>query len=284
MHKKYFEGWYYKQQKGDVTIAVIAGRSSEEAFLQVITNDRSYYVPYPLEQYEKSDTLRVGNSMFDKDGIALDIHTKTLSLTGHILFTNGMRLITDIMGPFRFLPMQCRHSVISMHHDLCGQLLYNGQAINFSGGHGYIEGDRGNSFPKSYLWLHCNDFEDGSAIMVSVASIPLLGFTFTGCICAILYKGKEYRLATYHKVRVVAATKTNVELIQGKFHLVIVMEPKEGYQLAAPCYGEMNCMIREAPDCKVHISFYDDGVRLFENASDHASFEYVEALGEGMKQ
>lgn len=65
-------------------------------------------------------------------------------------------LRSDIMGPFRFLPgMECSHGVISMGHSLEGKLDLNGKRIDFSGGTGYVETDRGRSFPSAYLWTQC---------------------------------------------------------------------------------------------------------------------------------
>ena len=60
------------------------------------------------------------------------------------------------MGPFRFLPgMECSHGVISMGHALEGTLTLNGAVLDFAGGTGYVETDRGRSFPSAYLWTQC---------------------------------------------------------------------------------------------------------------------------------
>lgn len=58
-----------------------------------------------------------------------------------------------------------------------------------------MEGDRGYSFPRNYVWTQCS-FPDG-ALMLSIADIPIGGFHFTGVISIVLLHGKEYRLATY---------------------------------------------------------------------------------------
>ena len=115
-------------------------------------------------------------------------------------------LRTDIMGPFRFLPMQCSHSVYSMAHTLAGGFTVDGRFIDLTGGTGYIEGDRGSAFPRDYLWVQCNDFAQPCSVMASVAHIPFCGRSFTGCICAVVYRGREYRLATYRGVRIVEAS------------------------------------------------------------------------------
>lgn len=275
---RYFEGWYFKQQKDDMTIALIAGRSSEEAFVQVITNDESHYISYPLDQYQRGAVVRVGGNLFSKRGISLDLKTPQIKLMGSIRFLNLTPLATDIMGPFSVLPMQCSHMVVSMYHDLEGQLSLRDRIMDFSGGIGYIEGDRGVSFPQHYVWFHCNDFEDKRSIMVSVASVPLLGFAFKGCICAIWHHGKEYRLATYRGVRIVAATEWRIELSQGDLRLIVEVEPQTGYQLAAPHCGKMRRLIHDAPACKARVWFYQKGRLVFDGTSRQASFEHVGVL------
>ena len=58
------------------------------------------------------------------------------------------------MGPFRFIAgMECSHGVISMMHSLEGTIEINGEIVDFSGGTGYIETDRGRSFPSAYSGL-----------------------------------------------------------------------------------------------------------------------------------
>ena len=65
------------------------------------------------------------------------------------------------MGPFRLISdMECAHGVISMAHRLEGILNVNGECFDFSDGMGYIETDRGHSFPNAYLWTQCTWHED----------------------------------------------------------------------------------------------------------------------------
>ncbi|MGN0978195.1 MAG: hypothetical protein ACI4PH_09090 [Faecousia sp.] len=57
---------------------------------------------------------------------------------------------------------------------------------------GYMEGDRGYSFPRKYAWTQCS-FPDG-ALMLSIADIPVGGFHFTGVIGIVLLQGKNTAL------------------------------------------------------------------------------------------
>ena len=48
----YFDGYYYKHQKGDDVLSfLVMGRSNSEEFIQVITRDSSYNVPFIGENY-----------------------------------------------------------------------------------------------------------------------------------------------------------------------------------------------------------------------------------------
>ena len=144
-----FEGWYFKHQTGGKSLAIIPGKSLDSAFiLVVVTDSNSYHIPYPLNDYYKSENhqafhLRIGDSMFTHSGI-----TVILTLTGEIAYTNASPIDGDIMGLFRFFPMECRHGVVSMNHNLKGAVMLNGEQLDFAGGKGYIESDSGRSFLK----------------------------------------------------------------------------------------------------------------------------------------
>lgn len=177
------------------------------------------------------------------------------------------------MGPFQFVPfMQCRHSVFSMKHQVNGQITINGQIYKFQNGIGYIEGDRGYSFPKQYIWTQCC-FNDGS-LMLSVADIPLFGFHFTGIIGIILLGGKEYRIATYLGATVKHIGNNSVIVKQGKYTLTAKLIEKNSYPLYAPENGKMSRTIHESASCKAYYRFSDNGKVLCEFTSDMASFEY----------
>lgn len=264
--KEFFDGYYYKHQKGDNTIAFIPGISSDSKFIQVITNDKSYHVPF-------KDNL--GGNIFSKEGIKVNINYKDLSIKGNIKYSNLTPIKYDIMGFFKYFPMECSHGVISVHHTLDGSLTLNGKEIDFTNGVGYIEKDSGTSFPKSYLWVQCNDFKPKCSIMVSIADIPFYGLNFKGCICIVHYLGKEYRLATYLGVKIVGYNDHRLILKQGNYRLDVNIIKREGHSLYAPNVGKMSRTIHETPACKANFKFYIKNKLLFNLNSDNASFEFV---------
>ena len=271
IYNKGFEGWYFKHQKNEDTIAFIPGRAASGAFVQMISpvGSRQFDVP---ELSMECGIIRAGNCVFSRGGCKIDLP----GVCGEIQYGELTPLRSDIMGPFRFFPMECRHGVISMTHTLSGSLLADGELHSFDGGNGYIEKDSGTSFPRSYLWLQCGDFPESCSIMVSIARIPFCGLSFTGCICAIVYHGREYRLATYNGVRIHAAGAEHVCLSQGKLLLEIDMTPLHGgHPLRAPVGGKMSGTIRESSNALVCAHLWDGGKPVFSLCSGHAAYECV---------
>lgn len=266
-----FEGWYFKHQKGDDAIAFIPGRAESGSFVQMISGEGSRQFDVP-GLWADNGAICAGDCLFSPYGVKIDLP----GVAGEIVYGELTPLRSDIMGPFRFLPMQCRHGVLSMAHALSGSLTVDGAVHDFDGGKGYIEKDSGTSFPRSYLWLQCNDFPEPCSIMVSIAHIPFCGLGFTGCICAILYEGREYRLATYHGVRIHAAREDHICLSQGKLLLEIGITPSPGgHPLRSPVRGRMCGTIRESHNAKIHVRLRDHGKLILDLHSHHAACEFV---------
>lgn len=263
--KSYFCGQYYKHHKGNRTLALIVGRTETEHFIQAITDDCSVQIPF-----------QDGN-FFTKRGVRLRIHSPRLSVEGTIRYGKLSPIAYDIMGPFRFFPMECRHGIISMRHKLKGSVMVNGEEWDFTGGEGYMEMDCGRSFPRGYTWIQANDFTPKCAVMAAVASIPFCKIRFRGCICIIQYDGREYRLATYLGVRVIRCTPEEIILQQGKYRLEIRIGGRNAQPLAAPQNGSMVRTIREAVSCPADFRFLIKGRELFHLSSSHAGFEWEKA-------
>lgn len=274
--KKSFDGYYFKHQKEGATVALIPGVSADGAFLQVITNDKSYYFTFPSMMIEKN-CIQTEGCTFSRQGVR--IHLPNIS--GRIDYGPLSPLKYDIMGVFRFLPLECRHGIISMRHSLSGTITVDGRRFDFNGGAGYIEKDSGTSFPKRYIWLQCNDFDDGSSIMAAIADIPFAGRTFQGCICAVLHNGREYRFATYRGVRI-HYIGNRIILLQGRLCLKIEYETEgHGHPLSAPIMGRMDNTIYENNSVRATFSLYEGNRIIFKKTSRNVSFERFPMLGSG---
>lgn len=274
----YFCGWYIKCQNGTQTVAFIVAyhivNNQKSCSLQIITDDGAWNAEYPFDEFcMDKKGVTIGTNVFTKEGCRLDVRQEGLDVRGELKFGEFAPIAYDIMGPFKYVPfMECRHSVFSMKHRVDGGLVINGKAFAFDDGVCYIEGDRGCSFPKEYLWTQCC-FDDGS-LMLSVADIPFCGFRFTGVICAIHYKGKECRIATYLGARAVKIHNGEAVIRQGSKTLTVKRLEDKGKPLAAPVGGDMKRTIRESASCKTYYHLQEKGRTIFEFTSPMAAFEY----------
>lgn len=260
--RKNFCGWYYKCQSDTQTLAVIPATHGGRQSVQIITDSGVWSFSENLE-----------NCLFGSDGFRLNLYENGVSAVGEVRFSGLTPLKNDIMGPFKFVPfMQCRHSVVSMRHRVDGEIIINGEKYSFSDGLGYIEGDRGFSFPSKYLWTQ--NFFGGGSLMLSVADIPFAGRHFTGVIAAVLLNGKEYRLATYLGARAVEIADGKAVIRQGGYTLSARLIEMRARALKAPVSGSMVRTVHESPSCRAAYRFEKNGKILLELQTDRASFEY----------
>ena len=276
----YFKGYYFKCQSQEHTVAMIPALhvtdGKKSCSIQLLTETENWNLSYPIEHYlEKPGELRlrIGKNLFSQEGIHLHIREEGIEAVGTLRFHHLTPLKYDIMGPFSLVPfMECRHSVYSMTHRVDGKLTINGNPFRFANDLGYLEGDRGRSFPKEYVWSQCHFGKN--SLMLSTAEIPLGGIRFTGVIAVIFFRGKEYRLATYLGGKAVKIRDGELILRQGDLTLRAKLLEQESLSLQAPKDGNMIRSVRENPSCKAHYSFYQGGKKLFSFLSDRAAFEY----------
>lgn len=297
--KAYFEGWYLKHQKDNISIAFIPAfhvneKGERTASVQVVTAEGTYCFSFEEKEFYASKKLfyvKINNNVFSEGGISVNLKNENVTITGILYYSPFTELLSDIMGPFRFIPfMQCRHGILSMLHSINGRLAINGREYDFSNGTGYVEKDSGSSFPRFYTWTQCVGWigKRDCSMMASAAHIPLGCFTFTGCICAILYQGREYRLATYMGARIMKNTHNILIIKQGKYKLEIYKAKEEAKEngkragekedkllLYAPQKGSMHRKIEENIACTVRCRFTVSGKPIFDFTDHRASFEYV---------
>lgn len=273
-----FYGWYLKCQSDTQTLAVIPAvhntRNKRTCSIQVITDDDAWTVTFAADSFQRTKrNIFIGENRFGEKGIHLAIHTPQLTIRGNLHFGPLFPLKYDIMGPFALVPfMECRHSVWSMRHSVRGNVCINGKKYSFQNAWGYWEGDRGRSFPKEYIWTQC--FFSGGSLMLSVADIPMLGIHFTGIIGIVLWRGKEYRIATYLGARVVRIQNKMVRVIQGNLVLDVRLIEASERPLKAPAKGDMVRTIHESASCRAFYRLRKEGCTLFAFETDRASFEF----------
>lgn len=210
----YFEGWYYKlvDQTTQHKFAFIPGiflTNEPHAFIQVLNGStaEAWYHHYPLEAFWAADDrfeVQIGKSVFTDEFIRLDIDKPDQYIVGEVSFANThpwpVTLTSPgIMGWYAWVPtMECYHGVVSLDHGLDGQLIVEDTAVSFQNGRGYIEKDRGRSFPSSYIWMQTNHFDTvGTSLTASIAMIPWRSIKFRGFIVGLWHSGTLYKFATY---------------------------------------------------------------------------------------
>lgn len=277
MHHSFY-GWYLKCQSDTQTLAVIPAihntGNKRACSIQVITDNDAWTVMFPADVFQRTKrNIYIGENRFGEKGIYLAVNTPQVTVTGKLDFGPLIPLKYDIMGPFALVPfMECRHSVWSMRHSVRGNVCINGQNYFFRNAWGYWEGDRGRSFPKEYIWTQC--CFSGGALMLSVADIPMAGLHFTGIIGAVLWQGKEYRIATYLGARAIKIQNKMVRVTQGRLELEVRLLEESGHPLKAPSKGDMVRTIHEGVSCRAYYRFSKEGCTLFSFETDRASFEF----------
>lgn len=272
-----FYGWYFKCQSEERTLALIPAvhqsGGKRTCSIQVITEGESFTVAFPGKVYRRrKGILSIGRNQFNEEGIYLAVNSKKLHMKGRLRFGELTPLKSHIMGPFAYLPfLECSHMVWSMQHTVNGTIFLNGEEYRFHNARGYWEGDKGRSFPRTYLWTQ--SFLPEGSVMLSVADIPLGRFSFRGIIAVVYWKGREYRMATYLGATVVEMEEGMVRIRQRKLELEVRLLEAAEQPLRAPSDGRMSRIIHESVACKVFYRFRRDGHTLFALEENMASFE-----------
>lgn len=278
--KEYFCGWYFKCQSEEESIAVIPAvhraDGKQSCSIQLISSGGSWNIPLDCGNGCVSPDrpfARMGRNVFTEKGLYLELRSAGLSVDASLSFGRPSPLNYDIMGPFCCVPfMECRHRIFSMRHEVNGSLTLNGKTLRFDKALGYIEGDRGRSFPRQYMWSQC--FFDGGSLSLAAAEIPLGPHCFTGVIALVQLNGQEYRLATYLGARVLHLENCEIAIRQGALCMTAALLDQRGHELKAPACGAMTRTIRENLNCRVRYQLREGDRLLLDFESDRASFEY----------
>jgi hypothetical protein len=259
--KSYFEGWYFKHvvNNGETVFSLIPGIAFDKngnghSFIQYINgkNAQTQYYKFPVDSFiydSNSFEIQIAINRFSKDNIFLQIDQEPkihaeINYKDHISIESSI-FSPGIMGWYSFLPfMQCYHGLVSLDNRIEGFIQTDNKIVDLTGGKGYIEKDWGESFPKSWLWLQCNTFdEETTSFFFSIAHIPWMGNFFIGYISVFLYKGKVYRFATYNESKInkieLKEDQANIILKNNDIELKVEAKRKNGGILKAPVLGNM---------------------------------------------
>lgn len=301
----FFEGWYFKVIDATETyrFAFIPGTfinpdpEKTHSFIQVLngsTGTTKYLRYTDFQAAHDHFDVRIAENHFTRERINLQINQEETVIKGTLAFVEPKPWpITwaqpGIMGPFGWLPfMECNHGVVSLDHAIEGALEIEGQLIDFTGGRGYIEKDWGSNFPKGYIWMQCNHFQEvGTSLTASIAVIPNLGRTFPGFIVGLLHQGHLYRFTTYNRsqVRLLRVSDTDVEwhLTSSSHLLKLIANRAAGGLLKGPEKTDMHMRVDETMRASVEVQLYAlDGFRqhlIYDGKGRNLAMEVTGDLG-----
>jgi hypothetical protein len=186
------------------------------------------------------------------------------------------------MGWYSYMPfMECYHGILSMYHDISGELFYNNKVIDFNKGIGYTEKDWGKNFPNSWIWVQANHFNKSKiSISASMASIPFLGTQFAGFIIGLLVEDKLYRFTTYRSAKTVNLKHDGkaIEWIVKQKDLTLSIYIELGNKAGLLFAPDENDMIEKVPeylDSRVSIKLEDSNKIIIEDKSNLAANEVI---------
>lgn len=297
--RSYFEGWYFKVviPEQHLAYAFIPGISYDadgkgHGFLQVLNGveTTSTYHRYEVEAFRPASdrfSLALGDHLFSRDRLVINLDRLQLDL--HLLqpipWASSVSA-PGIMGWYGYVPkMQCYHGLVSFHHGLSGTIRVNDTTYQASGGVGYTEKDWGSGFPNAWVWAQSNHLSgttSPASLMVSVASIPWLGSSFTGFLATFYLEGELHLFTTWAQSRV----QTRFDEEQGKVELtftkpgkrlVVLGTPEAGGDLVSPITaGGMTGKINESLRGELEVAFYVKGQLAYEGLASWAGLEVSE--------
>ena len=303
--KNYFEGWYYKQVStdGKTAISFIPGislhASDPHCFVQYIIVDETLengistgYVRFPVESFVWNDepfAVKIEDNFFSESLVSVHLESVTDTISGNLKLgpltpIESTVLSPTIMGPFAYIPkMECYHGVTSMNHHLDGSLEINGRTVAFSNGKGYIEKDWGTKFPKNYVWLQSNHFDEpDTSLFFSMAYIPFYVRDFLDFISNIQVNGKEYRFATYNNSKIKLSLPYDdtvlVTMENSKAKVKIFGKAEHMGNLQAPVLSGMDKTIKEGVSGTIELELWDkENNTHYQGIGSMAGVEIVDA-------
>jgi len=293
----FFEGWYFKlvSADGSKKVAIIPGvilGKDAHAFVQVLegVTGKTAYHTFDFQDFQADPeqfSFKIGSNQFDGRHLSLDINNAEGKISGEIKLgaLNPWPvtfLSPGIMGWYAWVPrMECYHGVLSFDHPLEGELTLNGQKMDFSGGHGYIEKDWGQSFPSAWVWFQSNHFNGARAcITASVAVIPWMKSAFRGFIVGLWLDGILHRFATYSgaKIESLQIFDDHVDwVLKNRRHRLFLTACRvQGGLLRGPSKLDMGKRVLETLNATVQVRLETfEGERVFEGTGLHTGLEVM---------
>lgn len=302
-YTNFFEGWYFKIVDSTATyaLAFIPGISrgkdplDHHCFIQVVNLiDHSYqYFRYSTNEFYSNPRhlkINIGLNEFSLSKINVQLLNSEEEIKG-VLFLSPRTKWPDTkfnpgsMGFYNhFSFMECYSQVCALDGTIEeGHLKVNGKLIDFSNGKYYIEKNWGKSFPKSWIWIQSNSFNDQRATLTcSLATIPFpLVKEFRGFIIGVTVDNNFYSFTSINKSSITLnVCDRDIILCATRKHLHLVVKTKTNPHDFVLCYGpkdgEMVPLVEETLLGEIEMTLLDTkrNIILYQGIGKACGIEY----------
>ncbi|WBW96738.1 tocopherol cyclase family protein [Oceanirhabdus sp. W0125-5] len=280
--RNFFEGWYFKvcDRNNDNVFAFIPGiakgSSNDEAhsFVQVLEGKSAFYsyIKFNEKDFKFNKNhfhVNVKNNSFSLEGIKVELIHKKKRIKGFLKFKNIKKWPDTLINPgsmgfYNYLWfMECYSQVCVQDGEIVGELQVGDEIIDFNGGKVYVEKNWGKSFPKSWIWVQSNSFEeDDVAFTCSIGRVPFLLGSFSGFLVGLYIKDKFYSFTTINKSTMeIRRGESDVEIVFRRKNLelkVKTQSEKDMFMLCmGPKDGEMIPLVEENLKGEVELELRD---------------------------
>lgn len=301
----FFEGWYFKivDKNNLYKFAFIPGialgqnKSQNHSFIQIVDGkDITYkYLKYDekLFRYDNNNfKVSINSNMFSLEKISLALNYKTnegdKKIKGTLNFKDTLPWPDSIINPgsmgfYNYLLfMECYSQVCVLDGRIEGSLEIDGKLIDFTDGKVYIEKNWGKSFPKSWIWIQSNNFENKSvSVTCSLATIPFPIKDFRGFLIAVTINGKFISFTTINNSKLfIKNLGKDVELVVSKGNLQLTLKTttvlSDFVLCMAPKNGHMIPLVKETLAGSVEMILEDtqSGNILYRGIGQSTGIEY----------
>jgi hypothetical protein len=276
--KNYFEGWYFKIIDDNDIYVFIFGITLYEydphAFIQIVVNneEKPYYYRFDISDfYYNRESIKIGDNVLGIHELKVKVGPFDINL--NIEPTTQLKnffLTNSSMGCIRYLPLPAYHEIIFMNSKVEGQI--NEKEFH---GNGYMEKTYGKCFPKEWLWVQTNRFQNYNASL-TLAVADIIG-NKKGFYCILNVDGDELRFATYNFFKIkLNYDSDDIKIIIEKDNVSLILEVKQnmGYTVIAPSKkGKMDREIKESVDSTLTLHLYKDNELIFTDTAINVGCE-----------
>lgn len=301
----FFEGWYFKivDKNSLYKFAFIPGIalgqniSQNHSFIQIVDgrNNSYQYLKFDEKSFGYNNNnfnVNIKSNVFslDKIHLSLDYNRsgKAKEIKGTLNLKNIISWPDSIVNPgsmgfYNYLLfMECYSQVCALNGEIEGSLKIDGEIVDFTGGKVYIEKNWGKSFPKSWIWIQSNSFENKSvSVTCSLATIPFPIRDFRGFLIGVTINSKFISFTTINNSKLLLKSLgQDVELVAAKGNLQLTLKTKTDLSdfvlCMAPKNGHMIPLVKETLSGTVEMILEDiaSGNIIFKGIGKNTGVEY----------